>query len=120
VAVFSQTIRVAAATGGRGDVDMRCVGATLNVRSMGPKAEAAIQVCVGLPFCLNGARGLVREAEKKLGTKSGTATADGRFAIVEVECTISSALRSRCRCSKKQPLWGYNHSARRSRRQSSG
>jgi NADH:ubiquinone oxidoreductase subunit E len=71
-----------------------------------PKAEAAIQVCVGLPCCLNGARGLVREAEKKLGTKSGTATADGRFAIVEVECTISSALRSRCRCSKKQPLWG--------------
>jgi NADH:ubiquinone oxidoreductase subunit E len=39
---------------------------------------------VGLPCCLNGARGLVREAEKKLGTKSGTATADGRFAIVEV------------------------------------
>jgi NADH-quinone oxidoreductase subunit F len=51
-----------------------------------PKAEASIQVCVGLPCCLNGARGLVREAEKKLGAKSGTATADGRFAIVEVEC----------------------------------
>ena len=27
-----------------------------------------------------------REAEKRLGTKSGTATADGRFAIVAVEC----------------------------------
>ena len=51
-----------------------------------PKAEASIQVCTGLPCCLNGARGLVREAEKRLGTKSGTATADGRFAIVEVEC----------------------------------
>ena len=51
-----------------------------------PKAEAAIQVCTGLPCCLNGARGLVREAEQRLGTKSGTATADGRFAIVEVEC----------------------------------
>jgi hypothetical protein len=75
VAVFSQTIRVAAATGGRGDVDMRCVEATLNVRSMGPKAEAAIQVCVGLPRCLNGARGLVRGG-KKARTKSGTATAD--------------------------------------------
>ncbi len=40
----------------------------------------------GLPCCLNDARGLVRQAEKTLGTKSGTATADGRFAIVEVEC----------------------------------
>ena len=51
-----------------------------------PKAQAVVQVCVGLPCCLNDARGLVRTAEKKLGTKSGTATADGRFAIVEVQC----------------------------------
>src|SRR5665213_2231870 len=51
-----------------------------------PKAEASIQICTGLPCCLNGARGLVRQAEKTLGTNSGTATADGRFAIVEVEC----------------------------------
>jgi NADH-quinone oxidoreductase subunit F len=51
-----------------------------------PRAQAVVQVCVGLPCCLNDARGLVRTAEKKLGTKSGTATADGRFAIVEVQC----------------------------------
>jgi len=51
-----------------------------------PKAQAIIQVCVGLPCCLNDARGLVHTAEKKLGINSGTATADGRFAIVEVQC----------------------------------
>jgi len=51
-----------------------------------PKAQAIIQVCVGLPCCINDARGLVRAAEKKLGAKSGTATPDGRFAIVEVQC----------------------------------
>ena len=32
-----------------------------------PRAEAVIQICAGLPCCLNGARGLVREAEKRLG-----------------------------------------------------
>ena len=51
-----------------------------------PTAAASIQICTGLPCCLNGARGLVREAERRLGTPAGTATPDGRFAIVEVEC----------------------------------
>ncbi|MBF6561052.1 MAG: NADH-quinone oxidoreductase subunit NuoF [Candidatus Binataceae bacterium] len=51
-----------------------------------PAAAASIQICTGLPCCLNGARGLVREAERCLGTPAGTATPDGRFAIVEVEC----------------------------------
>ena len=51
-----------------------------------PTAAASIQICTGLPCCLNGARGLVREAERRLGTPAGTATPDGRFAIDEVEC----------------------------------
>jgi NADH-quinone oxidoreductase subunit F len=51
-----------------------------------PRAQAVIQVCTNLPCCLRGARGLVRELERRLAIKSGTATPDGRFAIVEVEC----------------------------------
>jgi len=56
-----------------------------------PPAQAVIQVCTNLPCCLRGARGLVRELEGRLGIKSGTATPDGRFAIVEVECLGSCA-----------------------------
>jgi NADH-quinone oxidoreductase subunit F len=51
-----------------------------------PRAQAIVQVCTGLPCCLKGARGIVREAEKLTGAKSGTVSADGRFAVVEVEC----------------------------------
>jgi NADH-quinone oxidoreductase subunit F len=56
-----------------------------------PRAQAVIQVCTNLPCCLRGARGLVRELERRLAIKSGTATPDGRFAIVEVECLGSCA-----------------------------
>jgi NADH-quinone oxidoreductase subunit F len=51
-----------------------------------PRAQAVIQVCTNLPCCLRGARGLVRELERRLAIKAGTATSDGRFAIAEVEC----------------------------------
>ena len=51
-----------------------------------PRAQAVIQVCTNLPCCLRGARGVVRELERRLAIKSGTATPDGRFAIAEVEC----------------------------------
>jgi NADH-quinone oxidoreductase subunit F len=51
-----------------------------------PRAQAVIQVCTNLPCCLRGARGLVRELERRLAIKAGTATPDGRFAIAEVEC----------------------------------
>jgi NADH-quinone oxidoreductase subunit F len=51
-----------------------------------PRAQAVIQVCANLPCCLKGARGVVREIERRLGIKAGTATADGRFALEEVEC----------------------------------
>jgi NADH-quinone oxidoreductase subunit F len=56
-----------------------------------PRAQAVIQVCTNLPCCLRGARGLVRDLERRLGIKAGTATPDGRFAIVEVECLGSCA-----------------------------
>src|SRR5579863_10469833 len=56
-----------------------------------PRAEAVIQVCTNLPCCLRGARGLVRDLERRLGINAGTATPDGRFAIVEVECLGSCA-----------------------------
>ncbi|HZO80510.1 MAG TPA: NADH-quinone oxidoreductase subunit NuoF [Candidatus Binataceae bacterium] len=56
-----------------------------------PRAQAVFQVCTNLPCCLRGARGVVRELERRLGIKSGTAAADGRFAIVEVECLGSCA-----------------------------
>ncbi|MGZ6210884.1 MAG: NADH-quinone oxidoreductase subunit NuoE family protein, partial [Candidatus Binataceae bacterium] len=56
-----------------------------------PRAQAVIQVCTNLPCCLRGARGVVRELERRLGIKAGTATPDGRFAIAEVECLGSCA-----------------------------
>jgi NADH-quinone oxidoreductase subunit F len=56
-----------------------------------PRARAVLQVCTNLPCCLKGARGIVRALEQRLGIKSGTATADGRFAIQEVECLGSCA-----------------------------
>jgi NADH-quinone oxidoreductase subunit F len=56
-----------------------------------PRAQAVLQVCTGLPCCLRGARGVVRELEERLRIKSGTADANGRFAIAEVECLGSCA-----------------------------
>src|SRR5579863_4821542 len=56
-----------------------------------PKAEVIIQVCTNLPCGLRGARGIVRQLERGLGVKAGCATADGRFALVEVECLGSCA-----------------------------
>jgi NADH-quinone oxidoreductase subunit F len=55
------------------------------------RAQAVLQVCTNLPCCLKGARGIVRELEQRLGIKAGSATADGRFAIEEVECLGSCA-----------------------------
>jgi NADH-quinone oxidoreductase subunit F len=51
-----------------------------------PPARAVFQVCTNLPCCLRGARSVVRDLERRLGIRSGTASADGRFAIAEVEC----------------------------------
>jgi NADH-quinone oxidoreductase subunit F len=56
-----------------------------------PRAHAILQVCTNLPCCLKGSRAIVRELEHRLGIKAGTATADGRFAIEEVECLGSCA-----------------------------
>ncbi len=56
-----------------------------------PRARAGFQVCTNLPCCLRGARGVVRDLERRLGIKSGTATADGGFGIGEVECLGSCA-----------------------------
>jgi NADH-quinone oxidoreductase subunit F len=51
-----------------------------------PRAQAVFQVCTNLPCCLRGARGVVRDLERRFGIKSGTSTPDGRFGIAEVEC----------------------------------
>jgi NADH-quinone oxidoreductase subunit F len=56
-----------------------------------PPARAVLQVCTGLPCCLRGARSVVEDLERKLGTRAGSATSDGGFAIVEVECLGSCA-----------------------------
>ena len=56
-----------------------------------PPAQAIFQVCTNLPCCLKGARGIVQFLEQRFGIKAGTATADGRFAIAEVECLGSCA-----------------------------
>ncbi len=56
-----------------------------------PRAQAILQVCTNLPCCLRGARKIVTGLEDQLGIKSGTATPDGRFALVEVECLGSCA-----------------------------
>jgi NADH-quinone oxidoreductase subunit F len=56
-----------------------------------PRAQATVQVCTNLSCCLRGARKIVDGLEQQLGIKAGTATRDGRFAIVEVECLGSCA-----------------------------
>src|SRR5713101_7924839 len=56
-----------------------------------PKAQAVLQVCTNLPCGLRGARSVVKDLERGLGIKSGTATPDERFALVEVECLGSCA-----------------------------
>ena len=56
-----------------------------------PPAQAILQVCTNLPCCLQGARAIVKELEQRLAIKAGTATADGRFALEEVECLGSCA-----------------------------
>jgi len=56
-----------------------------------PRAQAILQVCTNLPCCLRGARKIVTGLEDQLGIKSGTATPDGRFALIEVECLGSCA-----------------------------
>ena len=56
-----------------------------------PKAKAVIQVCTSLSCCLKGSRRIVKDLERELGIKSGLATPDGNFALVEVECLGSCA-----------------------------
>ncbi|HJU28848.1 MAG TPA: NADH-quinone oxidoreductase subunit NuoF, partial [Candidatus Binataceae bacterium] len=56
-----------------------------------PRAQAVFQVCTGLPCCLRGARDVVSDLERRLRIKSGTADADGRFGLAEVECLGSCA-----------------------------
>jgi NADH-quinone oxidoreductase subunit F len=56
-----------------------------------PRGQAVFQVCTNLPCCLKGARGIVDEFERRLGIKAGTASADGQFALAEVECLGSCA-----------------------------
>ena len=70
-----------------------------------PKAEAAIQVCVGLPCCLNGARGLVRGG-KKARTKSGTATADDASRSSKSNPRFLALYDHVAAALRKQPLWG--------------
>jgi NADH-quinone oxidoreductase subunit F len=48
-----------------------------------------VQVCTNIACALAGARKLVRQAEEKLGIRSGEMTADGEFSIEEVQCAGS-------------------------------
>ncbi|HTW88430.1 MAG TPA: NADH-quinone oxidoreductase subunit NuoF [Candidatus Binataceae bacterium] len=51
-----------------------------------PTGRAVFQVCTNLPCCLRGAREIVELLEDRIGSKAGTTSPDGRFAISEVEC----------------------------------
>ncbi|MBW3614841.1 MAG: NADH-quinone oxidoreductase subunit NuoE [Actinobacteria bacterium] len=51
-----------------------------------PVGTYLISVCTNIACLLNGAYELLEHAEKRLGVKAGSTTADGRFTLEEVEC----------------------------------
>ena len=52
-----------------------------------PTGRHKVNICTNISCWLNGAEGLVKRAEKKLGIRLGETTADGRITLVpEEEC----------------------------------
>ena len=52
-----------------------------------PVGRHKVSICTNISCWLNGAEGLVKHAEKKLGCKHGSTTPDGRITLkVEEEC----------------------------------
>lgn len=51
-----------------------------------PVGKRNVQVCVNIACALAGARGVVRELEKRLGVRVGQCTVDGAYSIAEVQC----------------------------------
>ena len=57
-----------------------------------PVGRNNVAICTNISCWLNGAEGLVRHCEKKLGIKTGESTADGRIYLKqEEECLAACA-----------------------------
>jgi len=67
-------------------VDVKGVATFYNMFPTEPRGRYFIQLCVNLPCSLNGARGLLRYLEAKLGIANGETTPDGRFTLQGLEC----------------------------------
>ena len=67
-------------------VDVKGVATFYNMFPTEERGKYFIQLCVNLPCSLNGARGLLRHMEAKLGVKNGQMTPDGKFTLQGLEC----------------------------------
>jgi NADH-quinone oxidoreductase E subunit len=60
-----------------------------------PVGTYLVSVCTNIACLLNGGYELLEHAEKSLGVKAGSTTADGQFTVEEVEC-IADCGRAPC------------------------
>jgi NADH-quinone oxidoreductase subunit E len=60
-----------------------------------PVGRYLVSICTNIACLLNGGLELLEHAEKSLGAKAGSTTADGQFTIEEVEC-IADCGRAPC------------------------
>lgn len=60
-----------------------------------PVGKHLVSICTNIACLLNGGYELLEHAEKTLGVKAGTTTADGQFTLEEVEC-IADCGRAPC------------------------
>jgi NADH-quinone oxidoreductase subunit E len=60
-----------------------------------PVGTYLVSVCTNIACLLNGGLELLEHAEKSLGVKAGSTTADGQFTVEEVEC-IADCGRAPC------------------------
>ena len=67
-------------------VDVKGVATFYNMFPTEERGKYFIQLCVNLPCSLNGARGLLRHMEQKLGVSNGQMTPDGKFTLQGLEC----------------------------------
>jgi len=60
-----------------------------------PVGKYLVSICTNIACLLNGGYELLEHAEKSLGVKAGSTTADGQFTVEEVEC-IADCGRAPC------------------------
>ena len=69
-----------------------------------PVGKHKVAICTNISCWLNGAEDLVKHAEKKLGCKNGSTTADGRITLkIEEECLAA------CSAAPMMVIDGHYH-----------